>query len=182
MFMNQVQKEFATENLLFLTIILQWQDYLIENKFWDDSNDNCVVVGYSNTTNKSKRIILPKNVPISPIVYNFKHKNGIFNVNINNNNGDKNQFAIFDTSFKYLYKQYFERTNAPLELNISYELRDKIEAHYVSLNENRTFDKTTFWDVWYDFKLVCDQVFENLMPVLVRCYKDMAIVTSTSSV
>ena len=70
--MNHVKTEFAMENLLFVTIILQLQDVLIENGYWqrmklvNGSND----IPYACYT--FDHIKLPNTIPLSPTVSRLK--------------------------------------------------------------------------------------------------------------
>ena len=40
MLMKHLKQQFSMENLLFVTILLQWEQYLCENGFWQDMIDH----------------------------------------------------------------------------------------------------------------------------------------------
>ena len=68
--MEHLKSEYAMENLLFVTILLQWEDYLIQNGFYDEmvniANNEQFKLRYLVLSNK--RVELPLNVPLSPII------------------------------------------------------------------------------------------------------------------
>ena len=65
--MNHVKKEFAVENLLFVTILVQLQNYLISNGYWDEMK-RISKVHLSYACFDTYPIKLPSNVPLSPII------------------------------------------------------------------------------------------------------------------
>ena len=62
-----MKKEFAMENMLFITIMLQWQNYLIENKYWNEILKCGIKISF--VCSSTKRIQLSKSIPFSPIIY-----------------------------------------------------------------------------------------------------------------
>ena len=192
--MEQVQKEFSIENLLFITIMLQWQEYLISNKYWNENNRNCKLIGFLDDDIDKRQIKLPPNVPLSPMIDELESK---CDENTNNNNGDNNKF---EKCFKDIYKKYIENKVAPLEINICGETRDVLREYYDEIitrdrRRNRNINvenelkdvknlqyvpsdtedpnSLDFWKLWYHLVQACDQVFVLLIPVLMRCYKNM---------
>ena len=65
--MTQMEKEFAVENLLFLTEMIQFRDYLIENSLY--LND-------MNQIFQGQNVSLPNKVPLSPIIESVHNNNG----------------------------------------------------------------------------------------------------------
>ena len=148
--MEQVTIEFSIENLLFITIMLQIQDYLIDNNYWPwkispSIDDNMNMIG------RGKRIVLPKNIiPISPIVSVLSGNSNSINININHfskntsrkgpkTKMDKNNYIMFIDCYSQLYKQYIEENKAPFEINISHENRQKMKyfaQHLQSIKTN----------------------------------------------
>lgn len=181
--MEHVQKRFCNENLLFLTIMLQWQDFLIKNGYWGNTvkeNTNCRLVNIDGNDN----IILPYSVPISPIVYNLSKSS---DSNTLNSSDEANvfRFDIFIPCFASLYQEYIEMGKAPLEINISYEQRQKIQKFYYKIFDKKKFDKDMreiihtpiidfelFWKLWHELVAACDEVIAMLITVLVTYDKN----------
>ena len=221
--MKHCQKEFLMENILFITIMIEWQDYLIHNQYWNEENNPLCRQVTCQYIENQQRIILPKTVPISPIISNITHIYGnktheldikiqiasavkdpndrdkqqqsapkltavhtesttvgqtIVIVNSTSEKLSNNRYDKFTDCYEQIYTQYIQRGKAPLELNISSDLRDKMQAHYdnIKINGNK-LNQNTFWEIWFDLTIVCNQVFDMLMPVLARCYKDMKVNT-----
>lgn len=138
--MTRLKNEYSMENLLFLTIMLQWQDYLINRGYWshmssiNNNNNNCKVfyVGFDTR----QRIILPSTVPISPVIYqlNKNSTNITFRTKqLKNRGGNKvlYNYNPFCKVFIHLYKQYIETNRAPFEINIGSQLREQMKQHYL---------------------------------------------------
>ena len=172
--MKQCQKELVMENILFVTIMIEFQDYLMNNEYWDEKNNPlCTKI----TCNGNERIVLPKTVPMSPIVYQMKKSTHTFVdrvVNVRDNSIRKGYethlaqqmvpsrsasastvissnynkesvitegtdcdsgYSQFSNCFDELYVTYIEQNRAPLELNISWKLRGKIQQRWKDMKK-----------------------------------------------
>ena len=170
--MNHCQKEFSMENILFVTIMIEWQDYLMNNGYWNDELDNPLRREITcQYVENQERIILPKTVPISPIIHDIE----MIKTKVDTDDDKKDiKYDKFSHSFEQLYCQYIERGKAPLELNISSDLRNSLQIRYQRMKNNgNTINEQLFWKIWYELTIVCNQVFDMLMPLLTRCYNDM---------
>lgn len=84
--MQHLKQQFSMENLLFVTILLQWEQYLCENGYWQDMVDNASTgndkhkLCHIGVSSGSQPIQLPPNVPKSPIVH-FLFANANANAN-----------------------------------------------------------------------------------------------------
>ena len=157
-FLNHCQKEFCTENLFFIVLMVQWQQFLIENNFQPSNS-----VSYDTKMIKSNIIVdLMKNSPVFEKL-NCKIKD-IHNKNIENGH----DFSIFGEVVEFIYKKYIEANRAPFELNISFVSREKIRYHYLNINQLK---KESFWQLWDDLLILCDELFEMIDPCLARCFK-----------
>ena len=130
------------ENLLFVTILIQWQDYLIKHLFWDTSNDQCVNIAYMG----DERIKLPKTVPLSPIIHRLESVSRhmcchCINVTGPEHNDVKIDYDMFIPCFMELYTTYIAEDRAPLEINISGENRRKLESYYTFFLDNPDVDQ-----------------------------------------
>ena len=80
--MTHVKKEFAMENLLFVTIVLQVQDFLIENGYWHRMKTVNGLKDIPYACYHFTPIKLPNTIPLSPIVSRLKSnmpkKNSMF--------------------------------------------------------------------------------------------------------
>ena len=194
--MEQVTIEFSIENLLFITIMLQIQDYLIDNNIWlwkiisnININPNCQSV--TNMIGKGDRIHLPKGIiPISPIVSKMSKQKEIKH---NNNNN----YDMFIDCFIQLYKEYIEQDKAPFEVNISFENRHQMKILFHQLQSIKTniiidtdikdvenqerhghfdgLDRQEFVKLWKGLNFVCDELLELLIFTLIRCQNKMKI-------
>ena len=159
-FMNQLKKEMSMENLLFITIMIQWQDYLFDNKLINDDINDEIAPIYKLVC--VPRIRLPKILPISPIVYHLPKMSHSGNTSVNSGGSSLSStfqfssmlrmesnssvtddinvnpdFSILSIPFEKIYKQYIEPNRAPLELNISAVQRNKIKSHYCEMQERK---------------------------------------------
>ena len=163
---NHLKKEFSMENLLFVTIMLQWQDYLIDNGFWDNYNSLKIEPKILFVGKRDQRLQLPNNVPISPTIIKLKKDFENLNSNLNsiilNHEDDKSQlqsqlqsrsqmqkivnYNPFYKCFLSLYKDYIQTNHAPWEVNISGETRKKMKCYYIlivnKLKNNQSADSS----------------------------------------
>lgn len=175
--MTHLKKELSMENLLFLTIILQWQDYLLKHELWEEDNPKCRYV-----LDAHKRIQLPNKVANSIIIREFA------NIVIDDHKRDDDSFDFFGAFaqvFIQIYQQYMEVHRAPFEINISSQLRRKMRSYYDKIvshvNQNQDDSNSrltqkqgkqtevTFWDMWHDLTLVCNQLQGAMLDSLLRC-------------
>lgn len=173
--MRHMKKELSMENLLFVTVILQWQDYLIDKQLWNDKNINCKLI-----INATKQIKLPKSIPTVPMIENIKYNN------LNKRNNSINvkddsiwqDFDMFIPVFNEIYRQYIEANKAPLEVNISYESRNKMKLFYQQINHEQCHESKkhrpiinsdNFWKMWYNMYCICEEVAETIVASMVRC-------------
>ena len=120
-FMEHLNQEFASENLLFIVYLIQFQMFLFEikylNYFTDELNDTKDIFIIKNWK-------LPQNVPKSDI-FDAQSSSG------NNNNDDR-----VGEIFEIIYEKFIVRNYAPLEVNISHQNRLQIAQYYASLKIN----------------------------------------------
>ena len=131
-----IQIRFAIENLLFLTTIIQFEDFLFDNNIIDES------IGHILSHNK---IILPDIVPKSSIF--IKKENMNINEQIN-----EIYIAIFD--------KYIKRYSAELEINISYIIMEELTKHYNYVKENDKLLSIEKW--WKDIQRTSLEVYGML--------------------
>lgn len=154
--MRHLKKELSMENLLFITAMLQWQEFLVEHEFWDKENTKCRYV-----LDATQQLILPVQIPESPILSQIK-----FQII------DKENFDIFIPVFSQLYKQYIEANRAPYEINISHRTREKMQTYYTMINQDKgILDEQTFWSLWHSLIQICHELHEMLLDSLGRCRK-----------
>lgn len=71
--MKYLKQQFSMENLLFLTILLQWEHYLCDYGYWEDMIDviieNKKKLRHIGVSSGAEPIQLPSNVPVSPIIH-----------------------------------------------------------------------------------------------------------------
>ena len=139
--MAHLKKELSMESLLFVTIMLQWQHFLIKYHFWDIHNKNCVYILEPNYALK-----LPKNVPKSPLIKQLKNNN-----NLDKKKRNKN-FDIFVSLFEQIYKEYIETNRAPYEINISYPIRRKVQKYVQFINKQKSNTDGFFIESVYENK------------------------------
>ena len=170
--MKQLQKDLCMENLLFLTIMLQLQNYLIHNGFWHDAPNDyyrqtiMYHLSLNKKYNKNYQINLPSNVPLSPIILNI-----IMNKDDDYNN--ISDYNIFKQCIEKIFKQFIESQKALFEINISGVHRAKITTLYNKMSHNNQthIKKNQFWDMWIALVNSCNDVFENMYPILITRYK-----------
>eukprot|EP01084_Bolivina_argentea_P040757 75245_1 len=143
LFMHHLNKEFALENMLYLSIIIQFQSFLYENNllYGDDNNRAQFtdvnkhnneehiyrfaihsVASQSSDDNKLlKDFVLPTIVPIAPIFQ------------LDNETDKMKQLSIIYLS---IYEKYIERHKAELEINISSDLSLALSKHAEYLRNN----------------------------------------------
>ena len=141
--MDHLEAEFAVENLLFLTEMIQFRDYLLDKdeEFFDDGNVKMIF--------ENKNIILPKNTPKSPIIY--PDDAGAVNIMIRTDSTAQIELRKIDAAqtptgpvenidereriFMSLFRKYIDKYNARLEINISYGIHTKLKRFYDDIAE-----------------------------------------------
>eukprot|EP01084_Bolivina_argentea_P037523 69425_1 len=179
--MDHLEQEFAVENILYLSEMIQFRDYLNEkhNGFFNDPNVNRIF--------ENKSIFLPKDVPKSPIIY---PNTGQVNVMVQlddtaHSEMKKIQSVDFDVGtiddteriFVLLYKKYIDKYNADLEINISYSIHNTLKNYYgfvskklnQTLNESDNIDQIDFVMIWNHLVLAAREVTSILHHSANRC-------------
>ena len=142
-FIQHLVSEFATENLLFIVYLIQFQMFLIEINFLPQNNDQDVT---------SKRLYfiqrewnLPQNVPQSVVFKPKKEK-----INLKSKNGDnENIVAVIPPTeewqdyteqminiFVIIFEKFIDNGRAPLEINVSDRTRAAASVHYNNLSSS----------------------------------------------
>ena len=116
--MQHLISEFASENLLFIVYLIQFQTFLFEINYINHFNDNIDKTKDVLFTSQWK---LPQNVPKS-VIFDSSH--------INSNNINEHNFRIF-LIFEIMFKKFLEESRAPLEINISHKNRSKLTQFYI---------------------------------------------------
>ena len=74
--------------------------------------------------------------------------------------------------FESIYQKYIETDKAPMEINISSDLRNKMDNQYKNIEKLKksgiVIDKQTFLNLWKDLSDVCLSVFVNLISTFHR--------------
>lgn len=163
--MRHLKKELSMENLLFITIMLQWQDYLITNELWDSNNSKC-----RYAVDATRQLRLPENVPPTAVIKQLKDYDRD-QVNVHGDDSHQFNYSVFVMVFDRLYKQYIERQRAPYEINIDGDMRDKIKSYYQKIiDQNKgKMDEQVFWNLWYDLTIVCQELEGGMLDSLLRC-------------
>ena len=176
-FFKHCQKEFCSENLLFITLIAQWQHFLIKHKMWPKTKN-----GELNTSIQ----LIDSNVVINAMdvlpMLSKLEQNMTTNIDLNLNSIDtiNADYKIFVPIIEMIYKKYIEMNRAPFEVNISFDVREKIEKDYLFIKQNKdNLNDEIFWQLWRHLLMVCDQVFEMIPVSLMRCFKNDRILTQT---
>eukprot|EP01084_Bolivina_argentea_P283664 485896_1 len=125
--MDHLEKEFAVENLLYLTEIIQFRDYLTakDNTFFE--NDNVTNL-FGN-----KNINLPSDIPKSIIIPDIEENDDELNSPNTTIVWSSNDYETEYNIFMALYKKYIDKYEAQLEINISYSINLSLKKCYDEL-------------------------------------------------
>eukprot|EP01084_Bolivina_argentea_P127274 225112_1 len=141
LFMKHLYKEFSAENLLYLTLLLQFERFLIKHNFIDESmllfKDNYV---------------LPDCVPVSDT----------FKIGVSdkvNSSEIEEQIAI---SFQSIYEKFIKRSYAELEINIAYSLSDSLLFDYNNIKKDGRINKDDFKNVWAHLRQTAHEIYKLL--------------------
>eukprot|EP01084_Bolivina_argentea_P105902 189670_1 len=148
-FMLHMQREWSQENLLFIIEILQWKQYHKSQNNKKQQVPTTIPNVQTEISQDEKqnnefclKLKLPKNMPKSRIVHGSKSDDGAEIVHT-----PMEQFML-------LYDKYI-CWNAPLEINISFESRSKIELF---LNEIKSKENSK--DIVFDISIFDSCLFE----------------------
>lgn len=162
-FLNHCQKEFCSENLLFIALMVQWQHFLIEHNLWPRK-----INGELDTTLQimdSSKVLSTMNV--LPIFSRLEDRMATLEARPMDVD-----YCMFIPIIELIYKKYIEMGKAPFEVNISFETRDKIRGHFDYIKNDRNYlNGETFWQLWNDLLSVCEDIFEMIPAPLMRCFR-----------
>ena len=166
-FLSHCQKEFCSENLLFISIIVQWQYILIKHNLWPTNED-----GELNTSMQLIDVNVTKNIDAMDISSMFVK----LEKDYENDDNCNNDYSMFATIIDKIYKKYIEMNKAPFEINISFDIRQQITDDYVYIKQNKNnLNSETFWNLWEHLLLASAQVMEMIPVSLMRCFKHQII-------
>ena len=66
---------------------------------------------------------------------------------------------------------------APFEINISFDIWEKIRNDYTYITQNcgNTLNGEIFWNLWNHLLIASEQVMEMIPASLVRCFKNQSV-------
>lgn len=147
--MSHLSKEFSMENLLFLTIMLQFQSFCLKHELIEATEETLIL-------DSAEPLILPDIVPTALI---FCH-NKVSNSNADNIERDHEILQLLSKIFIAIYEKYIARNTAQLEVNISSKISKKLNVHYEYVLSGNVFGN--FDVVWEDLRAAVRQINANL--------------------
>ena len=147
--------------------MVQWQYFLIKHNVWPRKVNGELDTGMQLMD--SSKVLNTMN--ILPILARLDKTMPIQVMEMQNQQSDFDH-SIFIPIIEFIYKKFIEMDKAPFEVNISFEIRDRIRGHYDCMkNSNDYLNQQTFWQLWTDLLSVCAEVFEMIPASLMRCFK-----------
>ena len=187
--MDHLESEFAVENILFLTEMIEFRD-LLRDKYASFLEDDEVMKIF-----KAKNINLPKDTPKSPIIYPSNDNHNKLNVMIRMDSvafgefkkvssapttpsgDDMNTLDERERIFMLLYRKYIDKYNAALEINISYTLHTTLKHYYMIIankmepltSEIDSIEVIEFVTIWNSLVLATREILSILQHSAQRC-------------
>ena len=141
LFMSHLVKEFASENLLFIVYLIQFQRYLIETNYLNFKvkmeNDKSLIL-------IDKEWILPNNVPKASIF----NATSIWDEEKIDSDSNKRLEASAINIAEIIYQKFIQRDFATMEVNISDRNRTDLTQTYQNwknCSEKETLDIEILW-------------------------------------
>ena len=153
LFVDHCKRELTLENLIFFIILIQFLQFLIENKFINAKNEDEVLPLRTNL--ETKHYIKDMDVIVRLKLLYEKEREKKEEI--------CKDYSLFVPFFAELYREYFARDIAPFELNLNHELRVKLEYCFNKVKESEYISKEMFFqDIWPSLKETGVVVFRLL--------------------
>ena len=166
-FLSHCQREFSSENLLFISIMAQWQFILIDYNLWPKNANGELDTSIQLIDVNSTKVM--EAMDIASMFHKLDNYDSNDNDHDDNSDGDYSRFVPI---IRKIYKKYIEMNKAPFEINISFETREKIRGDYVSIKQNEeSLNDETFWNLWNHLLAACHEVLEMVPASLMRCFQ-----------
>lgn len=139
-FMKHLCREFAAENLLYLTVLFQFERFLLENNIIDQ---------HGILFTKYCDFKLPNIVPICDC-FQFNDAETI------------DIMEMVKNAFIGVYEKYIQRSSAELEVNISYDTASQLSIQYNNVRQTGQLSLEQFQGIWSNLKETAHQVYRLL--------------------